>query len=216
MQTIWWICGKKLSFLQEYLHAPRWSLIAWLVFVIFNGQPVEIMNCSTNPICTCCISWRNCRWLPRPTKMNKIPYVYVKGLISSFINRCIRKSAFFSFIFFLIFLFVFLFSFFFFLFCFVFMIWQENVCRYNVPEKIQRTTPLYASWSTNHTVVLLYTIHLHRDHLKMHPFCLGLYFKNWWIKMKNYFIITIRRVLSILGLILSKIRLGVLEKSRIL
>ena len=60
------------------------------------------------------------------------------------------------------------------------------------------------------------TLELHRDPIKMHPFCLGLYFRNWSIKMKNYFIITISRVLSFIGKILSKIRWGVLEKSRIL
>ena len=57
---------------------------------------------------------------------------------------------------------------------------------------------------------------IHRDPIKMHPFCLGLYFKKWLIKMKNHFIITISRVLSFMGEILSKIRLFVLGKSRIL
>ena len=41
-------------------------------------------------------------------------------------------------------------------------------------------------------------------------------FRNWLIKMKNCFIITINRLLSSIGEILSKIRQGVLEKSRIL
>ena len=57
---------------------------------------------------------------------------------------------------------------------------------------------------------------IHRDPIKMHPFCLGLYFKNQSIKMKNYFVITITSVLSFIGETLSKIRRGVLEKSRIL
>ena len=57
---------------------------------------------------------------------------------------------------------------------------------------------------------------VHRDPIKMHPFCLGLYFRNQSIKMKNYFIISSSRVLSFIGEILSKIRRRVLEKSRIL
>ena len=50
----------------------------------------------------------------------------------------------------------------------------------------------------------------------MHPFCLGLYFRNQLLKMKNYFLITISRVSAFIGEILSKICRGVLEKSRIL
>ena len=57
---------------------------------------------------------------------------------------------------------------------------------------------------------------LHRDPIKMHPFCLGLYFRNWSIKMKNYFTMTISRVLSLISEILSKIRQGILKKTRIL
>ena len=49
----------------------------------------------------------------------------------------------------------------------------------------------------------------------MHPFCLGLYLRNQLIKT-NDFIITISRVSSFIGEILSKFRRGVLEKTRIL
>ena len=57
---------------------------------------------------------------------------------------------------------------------------------------------------------------IHRDPIKMHQLFWGLYFKNEFIKMKNYFITTISRVLSSIGEILSKIHQGVLEKTRIL
>ena len=57
---------------------------------------------------------------------------------------------------------------------------------------------------------------LHRDPIKMHPFSSGLYFRNYLIEMKKYFIITISGVLSFICEILSKIRRGVLQKSRIL
>ena len=50
----------------------------------------------------------------------------------------------------------------------------------------------------------------------MHPFCLGLYFRSYSIKMKNHFRTTIHMVLCFIGKILSKIRRAVLEKSRIL
>ena len=53
---------------------------------------------------------------------------------------------------------------------------------------------------------------VHRDPIKMHPFCLGLYFRNWFIKMKNYFITTISKVLSFISEILSKICQAVMRK----
>ena len=62
-------------------------------------------------------------------------------------------------------------------------------------------------------IIIIKGILIHRDPIKMHPFCLGLYFTNWSIKMKFYLIITINRVLSFIGETL--IRLGVLEKSRV-
>ena len=61
-----------------------------------------------------------------------------------------------------------------------------------------------------------HTMLIHRDPIKMHQFCLGLYFTNCSIKMKNYFTMTIGRVLSLISEILSKIGRGVLEKTRIL
>ena len=57
---------------------------------------------------------------------------------------------------------------------------------------------------------------LHCDPIKIHPFCLGFYFKTYLIRMKNCFIITVSRVQSFIGEILGNIHRGVLEKSRIL
>ena len=68
----------------------------------------------------------------------------------------------------------------------------------------------------NLRAVLLLGHTIHRDPIKMHPFCLGLYFRNRLSKMKYYFIIIIGRVLSFIGEIPRKICRGVLEKSRIL
>ena len=57
---------------------------------------------------------------------------------------------------------------------------------------------------------------IHRDPIKMHQFCLELYFTNQLIKMKNCFKITVSRVSSFIGEILSKICRGILEKIKIL